>query len=273
MFLNKILFGLIFTCFLTLGENDPVLNVLHINGTIINKTQNKTISVGDKIAPSDQLEFKTITSSCFLMDNTPQRFIARPREQLVVSASASITSLPKRTAITARSLDLPGTISILNLKDYFGDKNYVFFSGVETVEIDSSWHPPKNEVLIAKYKINEKEITKIVKSSSSTLYFDLFEIFEKDSNGYPQVAPVELYLYNTVNNNLRKTAGFIPFSLNKNSALEELRVIKEFLANSGSKSIIIFNEMSSYLEDVYGRHSKVELRNFLQKELNFFITD
>lgn len=166
-FMKKIIALLIVLCLY--GEvfaQNEIYFVLHLRGTIINKTTDKTLQVGDRLRASDQIFFNPNTTQAVLISSTKGRFVLGKPTDGKPSAGGEFLAYLKSAMIPMKSngqLSTRGVEdeAITDFKAVFQSSTFVFPGGTSKIVLNPALYPMTHQkFFIYRYLYNGKAVNK-----------------------------------------------------------------------------------------------------------------
>ncbi len=269
--LKKLLLCLVMMPLLMQAQTENY-NVVKVNGGLYNVTQKQKMASGNSVAKSDQVEFNALTNSAFVISRDNGRFVMVPENNLSVTAGTVLKPLTRRTAITTRSASSVATPEA-DLFRYFGKEKFLFIQPQTQIWVDTvAMKLDSGRILVAKYKDDSgKDISKKISLKNGKLIVNVEDIFtEKDANGNLKLYPVEFFIYDINSKELFKKASFTPVLADKNTLLQEIKIIMSTLPPDADKKIVM-EEIETFIFATYGQVNTDDLIQFMANNAGFKI--
>jgi hypothetical protein len=271
--ITRIAFLLIAYSTAVFAQTDPntgaALKVLHVKGEISNKTRNKSLSLGDDIYRTDQVEVKESSSSCYFVNTKNTRYVLKGQNQGVFNLSENLMELPPRKMITQRGMS-DTSHAMLSPADIFGNDHYIFLDTVETFKLDQKFFPISNtqQFVVRLFVGDSLYKTFKVKNQGQVVY-----VWTKDikpvlsSLGEKRwLAKMELNLLDKETGYFKTICTFKPESFEFVPIKSELDLLVNNCKLNNLTAKQTFEEAVIYIEDIYGKCNQEVLKGLLLRE-------
>jgi hypothetical protein len=259
--IGVILICVVFSSFYLMNKNAMYLpktqfKVIKVNGNILFVKTETPMKRGDVFTLGTPLKFETNTSRAAVINPEKGRFIIQPNHK------GKVKILPATSNITSRSGALINTI---DLQNHFSG-NYLIFDTEEIVIGKEAYPMDDQHFFYLKYTYNNEEIAKkLPYTNDNTLIIDKKDIYKIDGKPIPY-EPIEMTLYyrDNIDKKSYKINTFKPVFPD----LVELKFEIELLLNEfpkDSSNEFKISEITSYLNEFYGKPQKQSLYNWLEK--------
>lgn len=255
------------------AQTDPntgaALKVLHVKGDISNKTRNKSLTLGDDIYRTDQVEVKESSSSCYFVNTKNTRYVLKGQNQGVFNLSENLMELPPRKMITQRGMS-DTSHAMLSPADIFGNDHYIFLDTVETFKLDQKFFPISNtqQFVVRLFVGDSLYKTFKVKNQGQVVY-----VWTKDikpvlsSLGEKRwLAKMELNLLDKETGYFKTICTFKPESFEFVPIKSELDLLVNNCKLNNLTAKQTFEEAVIYIEDIYGKCNQEVLKGLLLRE-------
>ncbi len=282
------LFFIYFTFICHLSAQEELYHVIMTQGAIFNASSNALLTRGATIKSTDKVVFKSNTARAIMLSQTRGRFVMSPKPKAQGSELAAVVNevaspLKANTQLSTRGFD--ESEPIVNFKDYFGDSTF-FVIGEELVfKVNTSKYPldPKNQlVMVYEYKGDRPDFKgKVIKKTTGfkgnvvSIRKDAHFTYRDSPVNVDEVESIDIYHFRNMDANNRPASketltSFRLIFKEEADLEEELRTYLSFYqTEEGLSNEKVFNLVSSYINDVYGRTDKHLLEDWLTKK--FFV--
>lgn len=261
---------------LSLHPQSSIYHVIHVRGIIINQTKNDTLTVGDKVNPSDKLVFKTPKATATVMSPAGGRFtLGLPAakqssngEEFMNLLKDVLMGEPKVAKLSTRGLAVD---KIVDLRSVFAADSMVFLGKHSKLILETSVHPMSgNQYFLYRYTYNQdKTARKKIPFYGDTLVFDKKVLYTH--NGHPvnieQTSEVELYKVNVKDQSSTLIGNFKPIFISDEALQAELEVLTEVLKSLQFTDQKISDELYYHVVAIYGKTDENMLRLWLTEHL------
>jgi hypothetical protein len=245
--------------FMSLGKTDKSdskssYKVIKINGRILFVKTKQDMQKGDEFKPGTPLDFIVSTSRAAVIKQSV-RFV------LQANSKGKVKILPATSNVTSRSGAL---INLIDLKRHFTGRYLIFDD--EKLQIGKDAFPmDKTHFFYVKYDYKGESIAKVLDYNDNYLLLNKEKIFMVDGEGIALEEKEMLLYYRDDENKMSyKISAFTPVFPD----LIELKSEIDILLSS-SKELSVEHKMSeitSYLNDFYGKPQKENMATWLAKE-------
>ncbi|QHT68369.1 hypothetical protein GXP67_17840 [Rhodocytophaga rosea] len=253
-----------------------IYHVIHVRGIILNQTKNDTLSVGDKLNPSDKLLFRTPKAMATVLSPAGGRFTLGLAAARQSSNGEEFMNLLKdvlmgETAVAKLSTRGLVTDKIVDLKGVFSSDSMVFLGGRSKLILDKSAHPMSHhQYFVYRYTYNEDKIAqKRIPHRADTLIFDKNILYTHNNHA---IAPagineVEILKVNVKDQSSRLMGSFKPIFISDEELKTELEVIRNVMRSQQLTEEEIIEQMYYHILAVYGQTNENMLRLWLSEHL------
>lgn len=238
--------------------------VIKVNGQIQVKKTGKNLSQGDEFLSNTPLDFKTPDSRAAVISPTKGRFVLSAGTN-----SKGSNLVPAMNSVATRSGAL---LNMIDLQNAFSGK--VVIIDELKLKIGKDAFPMNDDKFFyVEYTYNGEAIPKMLSFSNDTLIFSRNTIFTIDGKQVenPEVSEMKLYYRNETTEESQLIGDFSAVFPDNDALKTELEIILgEMNSNSGNQKL---TEVSSYINEYYGKPDKENIKSFLQKQFNIDIKD
>lgn len=235
--------------------------VIKVDGRIIFQTSGKDMHTGDQFTSNEKLDFKTQESRAAVISKQKGRFVLTPDAK---SSSAS-NLLPAMNNVSSRAGAL---INAIDLKNHFSD-NYLVLDEME-LKVGKDVYPMnKDNFFYLQYTYQGEGVAKRLAFHGDTLELTPRDIFTIDGKQIeiPLKTKMSIYYRDNLNNKSFRISEFTLITPNNKDLKEELEVISGELTEDESEKVK--DEITSYLNEFYGKPQKENLSAWLKKNMQF----
>lgn len=253
-----------------------IYHVIHVRGIILNQTKHDTLSVGDKLNPSDKLIFKTPKAMATVMSPAGGRFTLGLPVAKKSSNGQELMNLLKDVLIgetTVAKLSTRSLVSdkIADFKGVFAADSLVFLGSHSKLILDPSVHPMSNQhYFVYRYTYKEDKTTrKRIPFRGDTLIFDRRVLYTY--NNHPvdltETSEVEIYKVNVRDQRSLLMGSFKAIFVSDEQLKAELEVLQKLLKSRQLSDTEISEQMYYHIVAVYGKTDENMLRLWLIEHL------
>lgn len=232
--------------------------VIKVNGQIIYVKSGSSMKMGDVFAPSTSLKFKTNESRAAVISKIKGRFI------LTQGASGARSNLlPAMNNISSRAGAL---LNIIDLKNHFQGKYVILGEMLLTIGKDAFPMDDKHFFFL-RFDYNGEVINKRLPIKDGKLVLNRDEIYKIDGKAIEgDVKEMTLYYRDNEKKANNKINSFNPVFPDISLLKDELNIIiSEYSEKDADKKK---SEITSYINEFYGKPDKDNLAEFLKKEFS-----
>ena len=232
--------------------------VIKVNGQIIYVKTGSTMKMGDVFAPSTSLKFKTNESRAAVISRIKGRFI------LTGGAAGSRSNLlPAMNNISSRAGAL---LNIIDLKNHFQGK-YVILGEMKLTIGKDAFPMDDKHFFYLRFDYDGEVINKKLPVKDGKLVLDRKEIYKIDGKPIEgEVKEMTLYYRDNEKKTSTKINAFHPVFPDIALLKDELNII--LAEYSDKESNQKKSEITSYINEFYGKPDKDNLNEFLKKEFS-----
>jgi hypothetical protein len=249
-----------------------IYHVIHVRGIILNQTKNDTVSVGDKLNPSDKLIFKTLKANATVLSPVGGRFTLGLPPAKQVSNGKVLINLLKDVLMgesTIAQLSTRGLVAdkIVDLKGVLASDSMVFLGSRSKLIMSQSAHPmSNNQYFIYRYTYNDDKIArKRIPYRGDTLIFDKKILYTYNGHTVDpaKISEVEIHKVNIRDQRSVLIGTFKPIFVSDEVLKAELGVLREVLKSQQLSEQEISEQMYYHIVAVYGKTDENMLRLWL----------
>ncbi len=249
-----LLCGILTTCLLNAQDKTEQYFVIKVQGEIQRLKTGNLLNTGDEIISNEVLNFRTDYSRAAVISPGKGRFILSSPGK---SNNESRTNfLPPTNNLSSRAVIASTTNDIL---EYFSGE--VLFLGHDSIKYDNSKLVlDQDNYFIVSFDSSGVENKSIINASSGLICINKYTLFK---NQQPKTARITFH--SSLTNN--QIVEFVPVFPDYDKLLGEVKLI---IANSTQKQRIeVVTDITSYLNDFYGKISQSTVDNWLKQNLSF----
>ncbi|MBB6460759.1 hypothetical protein [Flammeovirga kamogawensis] len=253
------------------GANAQELYVLHVNGNIVNTTNNTNLAVGDVITKSTSLNFASNDSKAIVIGTESGKMLldgskitATPDGEFMSLVTDVLFPVNSNKQMSTRSVTFD---TIHHVSDYFNGAPYVFIADSIILEIDS-----------IKYKLDDEKMMAIRFSDGDNVYnrwipnYGNNQVIIMPDSLFKgavteKIEVVDLYYVIKATRDVKPIGSFIPVFINQHKLKEELLSLKTFLNNNTkTPEQEVERELYQYILDIYGKTDYRIFKNWVVQE-------
>ena len=227
--------------------------VIKINGQISYVRSGKNMAQGDVFSPKEKLKFKTDASRAAVISKTAGRKILSPKN----GVKSKATLLPAMNNISSRSGAL---INAIDLKNHFSG-NYLVLEESRLQISDKGYPMNDDSFFFIRYIYEGETINKKLAYDGDKLIINKEELFKVDGEPIDPTAITECELYYRAGSKNTLIGSFNPVFPETEALKKEVSIIMQEL--SGKTEDEKIEELTSYLNEYYGKPDRDNLRNWL----------
>jgi hypothetical protein len=228
--------------------------VIKVQGEIQRLKTGNLLNTGDEFNSSEALRFRTDYSRAAVISPGKGRFILSSSGKSGKDGKANF--LPPMNNLSSRAVLASTTDDIL---EYFSGE--VLFLGSDTIKYDNSKMVlDKDNYFTVSYDSSGVENKCVLNASGGLICINRYILFR---NQQPKTAKI-IFLSSRAN---PQKVEFVPVFPDPDKLLKEVKLV---ISNSKQKSrISVLSDVSSYLNEFYGKISQSTVDNWLKQNLNF----
>ena len=255
---NVITIIIVTLCLLPNLLKSQCYTILSVKGEIIIEKTGQPIKEMDEICSTDKLIFSNKESKASVLSPEQGRYIIKLSDKKKNNELIAFVN----SVLFQGNVKL-STKGIATLDEEFGD-NYLII-GSSKVIIDVSDFPmDKNNYFCLKYIFDGNIINKVLKYNKDTLFIDK-SAFGNEGKAIDagKVENVNLYYYNKEKNISKNISTFNLMFADETVLKNEMTNYINILKMAGKDNLFIKQEVSLYLNDVYGNVNSEDINNWL----------
>lgn len=234
--------------------------VIKVDGKILYKKNDNPLQKGNSFSKGEEFLFKTSNSRAAVIMPGKGRFILKPDNSNLAYAKANLA--PAMSNMSSRSGAL---VNKIDLENYFKGK-YVIIDKVKLKISKVEYPMDNNHFFYISYKYKGEEVNKKLKFENDTLIIDRAELLTVDGTPIPNPNITDMQIkYRDANKNSNTLINsFNPVFPDVVTLKEEVQMIIDSFSDK-NKSVKI-NEVTSYINDFYGKPDKENLEHWLNTQ-------
>jgi hypothetical protein len=253
-----------------------IYHVIHVRGIILNQTKKDTLTIGDKLNPSDKLIFKTPKATATVLSPAGGRFTLGLPAAKQSSNGEEFMNLLKdvllgETTVAKLSTRSLSSNKIVDLKGVFAADSLVFLGSRSKLILEPSVHPMSNQhYFVYRYTYNEdKTARKRIPYRGDTLIFDKKILYTH--NNHPveltSTSEIEIYKVNVRDQRSMLMGSFKAIFVSDEQLQAELGVLRDVLKSRQLSDLEISGQMYYHIVAVYGKTDENMLKLWLIEHL------
>lgn len=259
-------------CFELKAQTDEVYVVVHVSGKITSQKTGKDLKAGDRVASAEQLKFSETTNKAVVISTKKGRFLLSPKElkkenELTAFVYNTIIPLKTNTKLATRG-NSDGTVS--DVKNYFGTETFAIIGEQFSFKLSDAVLKDPSRKLVCRYETphSDKAVNKII-SKDNRVFFNKNELFNvKGKHIDPATVPyVELYIFDTKNQQSEKLLSFQPVFIDEKTLKNELMEFKKVMSVERVNNEQLNEAMLTLVRDIYGNTDEMALGDWIRKNV------
>ncbi|MGV6862407.1 MAG: hypothetical protein ACWA41_11585 [Putridiphycobacter sp.] len=232
--------------------------VIRVNGKILFVKTGSEMKRGDVYVNGTPLDFANVTAKAAIINPNKGRFVLQANQK------GKVKVLPATSNVTSRAGAL---INLIDLQNHFKDRYLIFDE--EQLTIGSEAFPMDEEhFFYLKYDYNGESIAKVLPFEDNKLILNKTEIFKIDGKPIPvEEKEMALFYRNELDKKSYKISNFTPVFPELNILKDEVEIMLGNL-NKKETAEAKISEITSYLNEFYGKPQKQSLYDWLEKEFD-----
>jgi hypothetical protein len=257
--------------FMSAGPHeDQYYHIIKIKGKILNVTTGESLSPGDKINASDQLEFMDQYSQAIVMgDKTGKFTITMPEgdifgeSKLLAMAETAASPIEGRSQLITRA---GGEQTVDDLNNLFGNESFYIIGERLDINMDpDNYSLSKENYITLEFSLNEEHISKKLKSNNQTLYINKMALIGE--NEPDTISNVSVYQYDMSSRTINKITEMNMVFVDEDVLINEMNMIKKLLIEQEKSRKDIINYLAKYFVDIYGKTDHGQLFSFIRERI------
>jgi hypothetical protein len=238
---------------------DDSYYVIHLKGTITNKTNGKAIKVGDKLSSKDKLKFDAADALAIVLNPEKGKFTIKPNptkdanNEFIAFIQSAMLPVKTNSHLSTRGGESDG---VMDMKNYFGSDKFVIIGDRLSIKLNSGKYPlSETKFFIYRYMNKEVPVSKKMEHDADHIVLDKQGLYIIDGQMIdPASIPfVDIYYYDSSTRNSTKVASFSPLFVSESILNTEFKAQKEVYKALNKPREQIDTELHNYVKDVYGK--------------------
>jgi len=246
------------------------LYVIHVKGSVTNKTSGAILKIGDKINSEDQLKFATQDALVVIMSAKGKYTLspsvkANNSNEFIAYVNNAMLPLKSNGHLSTRG---NGSEIIHDLKGYFGTSTFNIIGDQLELKIDTIKYPiTESKYMIYRYVNNGTVVSKKIEKRGDQLIINKKALYTYKGNYIDpsKIQNVDIYYYDSKANKSSRLVGFNPQFIDEEQLKSELWVQKKILGEQNLSSDQVTKELVSYVFDVYGKTDEAKLIDWINQ--------
>jgi hypothetical protein len=248
------------TTFLTFFQGpEDTYYVIHLKGTITNKTTGKAIKVGDKLTSKDRLKFDAADAHAVVLNPEKGKFTVKPNpvkdanNEFIAFMNSAILPVKTNSHLSTRGGESNG---VMDLKAYFGSEKFAIIGDKHAIKLNTEKYPLSDtRFFIYRYMNKDVPVSKRIEHNTDEIVLDKQALYMVDGQVIdPYSIPViDIYYYDSNTRNSTKVANFSPVFIPENVLNSEFRIQKELYKSLNKTKEEIDAQLHMFVRDVYGK--------------------
>jgi hypothetical protein len=249
-----LLCGILTTCLLNAQDKTEQYFVIKVQGEIQRLKTGNLLNTGDEIISNEALNFRTDYSRAAVISPSKGRFIlsspSKPESDSRGNFLPPMNNLSSRAVIASTANDI---------LEYFNGE--ILFLGQDTIKYDNSKLVlDKDNYFTISFDNDGVENKSILSASEGLICINKYSLF-KDQQ--PKTA--RLTFHGTLTNDQK--VEFVPVFPDNEKFLGEVKLIISNSSKKQRKEVV--TDITSYLNDFYGKISQSTVDSWLKQNMNF----
>jgi hypothetical protein len=249
-----LLFSILTTCMLSAQDKTEQYYVIKVQGEIQRLKTGNLLNTGDEFNSSEGLNFRTDYSRAAVISPIKGRFILTAQSKSDNGSKANF--LPPMNNLSSRATVISTTNDVF---EYFSGE--VLFLETDSLKYDNSkLELDQNNYFYVTYDSSGIEKQNVIEASNGLICVNKSTFFK---NGQPKTA--KIVFHSALKNN--QLNEFSPIFPDQEKLISEVKLL---ISNSNGKPRTeVLTDVTSYLNDFYGKVTKSSVNNWLQQSINF----
>lgn len=265
----KILIATILITLLPYFQQDEVYHIIKVEGVIYIASTGKQVKQGDKIKPTDELEFASADASALVISNTRGKFTLQMPEnddffddsKLFAMADNAISPISGRPQVSTRSTF---GAEITDLETYLGAEDFNIIGNELELKLSKTKYPiDENNYFLLRYKIDESPIKRKPEVKDQSIVFNKTQLLEGTNADVNKIEAVEIFQVNKNSNETEYITSVNLIFLDKDALVKEFEIILEILTEQSASKNEISEYLRNYFTDIYGNTDMNSLYIFI----------
>ena len=234
--------------------------VIKVDGNILYKKNDNPLQKGNSFSEGEEFLFKTSNSRAAVIRPGKGRFILKPDNSDLAYAKANLA--PAMSNMSSRAGAL---VNKVDLENYFKGK-YVIIDKVKLKISKTEFPMDDKHFFYISYKYKGENVPKKLSYVDDTLIIDRKELLTVDgvSIPNPKITDMKIVYRDATANSNTTISSFNPVFPDVKVLKEEVQMILDSFAEEKKSQKI--NEVTSYINDFYGKPDKDNLEFWLKSQ-------
>jgi hypothetical protein len=238
---------------------DDTFYVIHLKGSITNKTTGKVIKVGDKLNAKDHLKFDAADALAVVVSPEKGKFTIKPNpvkdsnNEFMAFIQSAILPMKTNSHLSTRGGESDG---IMDMKTYFGTEKFAIIGDKYSIKLNAAKYPLSDtRFFIYRYMNKDVPVSKKIEHDADHLTFDKQALYLIDGQVIDpsSIQLVDIYYYDSNTRNSTKVASFSPVFIPENILNTECKIQRELYKSLNRTREEIDMELHNFVKDVYGK--------------------
>ena len=247
--------------------------VIHVKGSVINKTSGKALKVGDQINSTDQIKFATADAGIIIM-GAKGKFTITPsattnnQSELVAYVQNALLPMKSSGHLSTRGGEADG---VIDLKTYFGASKFAIVGDRLAIKLNTTRYPVTDkQVFIYRYVYNDTVVSKKIEFKDNNLIIDKAALYTFNGKAIDpsKISNVEVYYTNLETKHSTKIVNFMPQFVKEAELKEQLKLQRKILKEQKATDEQINKDLLQFTTDVYGRTDEAVFNQWLKTTVN-----
>lgn len=255
---KKFFLGILVTLLISNFTLAQDLYVLHVNGDILNTTNNANLKVGDMISQDASLSFGSNNAKAVVIGKSTGKMLLdgskskkSPTGEFMSLVSEVLFPIQSNKQMSTRSVLLE---TVADISDYFNGDAYVFITDSIILDINKDKYPLSEANKMAlRFTSGEEVYNRVIPTiGTNKLLLEKDSLFKGAS--LEEIESVDVYYVIMATRKVDHVGSFNPIFVDQHQLKEELVSLKSFLeTNQKAKDVEIQAELYQYVLDIYGQ--------------------
>jgi len=234
--------------------------VIKVDGNILYKKNDNPLKKGSSFSEGEEFLFKTSNSRAAVIRPGKGRFILKPDNSNLAYAKANLA--PAMSNMSSRAGAL---VNKVDLENYFKGK-YVIIDKVKLKISKTEFPMDDKHFFYISYKYKGENVPKKLSYVNDTLIIDRQELLTVDGKAIPNpnITDMKIVYRDATANSNTTISSFNPVFPDVEMLKEEVQMILDSFADEKKSQKI--NEVTSYINDFYGKPDKENLEFWLKSQ-------
>ena len=252
-------------------QADNFYNIIKVNGQIVNTSTGKSLGPGDKVKPSDNLQFDNRLANALAISSARGKFSLKVPEgadafsdaNLVAIADNAVSPIKSRNQLSTRSF---GNGAVKDLKAYFGNDDFTIVGNTLQIKLDDATYPlNENSFIVFSYEQNGKQVSKKIGFFNQELKIEKEKLLSGTDELH--ITSVTVYLYNKTTNSPVQITKFNLNFTQPESISKEFKAVADVLNNMSMTHDEKVKYLTDYFVDLYGQTDMNNLNTLVSQVL------